>query len=157
VDRNAISGARVAEALFCRPEGATMDEVIAATGGPQYNVLRRLGAKGYTVRKVREGRGTRYFVVPPADPSYELTISERGQVVLPKDLREKLRIEAGGKLTAEIHDGKIVLAAKSSDIMDVVGILHRPGMRPRTQEEIDDAIKAGAVARAMRGLRRAGQ
>jgi AbrB family looped-hinge helix DNA binding protein len=152
-----LSAAKTAEALFCRSEGATMDEVIAATGGPQYNVLRRLEAKGYAVRKVREGRGTRYFVVPPANPSYELTVSERGQVVLPKELRDKLRIGAGGKLTAEIQDEKIVLAAKSSSVMDLVGILHRPGMRPRSQQEIDDAIKAGAVARVLRGLKRAGQ
>jgi AbrB family looped-hinge helix DNA binding protein len=156
MDKN-FSAAKTAETLFCRPEGATMDEVIAATGGPQYNVLRRLEAKGYAVRKVREGRGTRYFVVPPASPVYELTVSERGQVVLPKELRDKLGIGAGRKLSAEIQDGKIVLAAKSSNIMDLVGILHRPGMRPRTQQEIDDAIKAGAVGRVMRGLKRAGQ
>lgn len=147
-----LPGTKLAEALFTRPEGATMEEVIAATGGVQYNVLKRLEAKGYAVRKVLEGRGTRYFVTPPANPSYELTVSERGQVVLPKELREKLGVSAGGKLKAELQDGKIVLGRRSGDIMDFVGILHRPGMRPRSLEEIDEAIKAGATARSLRGL-----
>lgn len=148
-----MPGAKTAEALFCRPEGATMDEVIAATGGPQYNVLRRLEAKGCTLRKVREGRGTRYFVTPPANPSYELTVSERGQVVLPKDLRDKLGITAGGQLKAEMVDGKIVIGRKNGSVMDLVGILHRPGMRARSLEEIDAAIAEGAVARGMRAAK----
>ncbi len=53
-------GSKAAERLLIRPAGATMDELIAATGGPQYNVLRRLEARGYAVRKLREGRVTRY-------------------------------------------------------------------------------------------------
>lgn len=147
-----IPGTKMAETLFGRPEGATMDEVIAATGGPQYNVLRRLEAKGYTVRKVREGRGTRYFVSPPANPSYDLTVSERGQVVLPKALRDKLGITAGGQLKAEWQDGKIVIGRKSGSIMDLFGILHRPDMRPRSLEEMDDGI-ARAVAERNRRAR----
>jgi antitoxin PrlF len=148
-----VSGAKMAERLFARPEGATMDEVIAATGGPQYNVLRRLEAKGCKVRKVREGRGTRYFLMPAANPSWSLTVSPRGQVVLPKELRDELGIKTGGKLKAEIQDGKVVLARASTTIHDLAGILYRPGMRARTIEEINEAIIEGAVAGAMRGLK----
>ena len=149
-----IPGTKMAERLFVRSEGATMDEVIAATGGPQYNVLRRLEAKGCKVRKIREGRGTRYFVTPPANPSYDLTVSAKGQVVLPKALRDELRIGAGGKLKAEMQGDKIVLSAQSNSIMDLFGILHRPGMRPRTLEEIEEGIAAGAIESAMRGIKR---
>ena len=149
-----IPGTKMAERLFVRSEGATMDEVIAATGGPQYNVLRRLEAKGCKVRKIREGRGTRYFVTPPANPSYDLTVSAKGQVVLPKALRDELRIGAGGKLKAEMQGDKIVLSAQSSSIMDLFGILHRPGMRPRTLVEIEEGIAAGAIESAMRGIKR---
>ena len=149
-----LPGTKVAETLFTRPEGATMDEVIAATGGPQYNVLRRLEAKGCALRKLREGRGTRYFVTPPANPSYDLTVSARGQVVLPKELREKLGIRTGGKLKAEIQDGRIVLGRKSGSIMDLFGILHRPGMRPRTLDEMDEGIAKAVAARNLRALGR---
>jgi len=149
-----LPGTKVAETLFTRPEGATMDEVIAATGDYQYNVLKRLEAKGYTIRKLKEGRSTRYFVTPPANPSYDLTVSARGQVVLPKELREKLGIRTGGKLKAEIQDGRIVLGRKSGSIMDLFGILHRPGMRPRTLDEMDEGIAKAVAARNLRALGR---
>lgn len=42
-----LPGSRQAEKLLTSAEGATMDELIAATGGPQYNLLRRLEAQGY--------------------------------------------------------------------------------------------------------------
>ncbi len=148
-----LSGAKTAERLFCRPEGATMDEVIAATGGPQYNVLRRLQAKGCKVRKIREGRGTRYFVTPPANPSYDLTVSARGQVVLPKELREKLGVRSGGRLKAEVRDNQVVLGRKTGSITDLFGILVPPGRRPPTTEEIDGGIAAGASESGMRGLK----
>jgi len=148
-----IPGTKMAERLFARPEGATMDEVIAATGGPQYNVLRRLEAKGCKVRKIREGRGTRYFVTPPANLSYDLMVSARGQVVLPKELRDRLGLKPGSKLRAEMQDGKVVLERKITTIHDLVGILYRPGMRTRTIEEINEGIIAGAVESAMRGLK----
>ncbi len=143
-----IPGAKMAERLFARSEGATMDEVIAATGGPQYNVLRRLEAKGYRVRKVRDGRGTRYFVQPPANPSYELTVSERGQVVLPKELRDGLGVSTGGKLEARVEGGGITIRAKTRGIADLIGMLHRPGMRALSLAEMDTAIAEGAKERA---------
>lgn len=149
-----LPGAKVAEQLLVRPEGASMDEVIAATGGPQYNVLRRLKAKGYTIRKTKEGRATRYCAVPPGRPGFELTVSARGQVVLPKDVRERLGIAVGGKVRAEVEGDKVVIARKSTSIHDLAGILHRPGMRARTIDEMNDGIVAAAVERAMRGSKR---
>ena len=61
-----IPGTKIAERLFSRPEGATMAEVIAATGARQHNLLERLKARGFTVRSRKEGRTTRYWAVPPA-------------------------------------------------------------------------------------------
>ena len=151
---DSVPGTKMAERLFIRPEGATMNEVIVATGGPQYNVLRRLEARGYGVRKVREGRSTRYFVSPPANFSYELTVSPRGQVVLPKDLRDKLGIAAGGKLNAEVRNDEVVLGRKTGSLTDLFGILHRPGMRARTIEEMDEGIAAAVAERYRRSLGR---
>jgi sugar-specific transcriptional regulator TrmB len=61
-----VPGTKLAERLVTKPGGATMAELIAATGGPQYNVLKRLEARGYRVRKVKEGKETRYFAAAPA-------------------------------------------------------------------------------------------
>lgn len=149
-----LPGTKIAEKMFTRPEGATMDEIIAATGGPQYNVRRRLKAKGYVFREIKEGSITRYYATPPGKPSYELTISPRGQVVLPKDVRERLGFKAGGKVQAELDGDRLVIARRTKTIADLFGILHRPGMRARTVEEMDEGI-AGAVAeRNLRSLGR---
>jgi AbrB family looped-hinge helix DNA binding protein len=145
--RNTISGTQKAEQLFSRPEGATMDEVIVATGGPQYNVLRRLEANGYNVRKTKQGRVTRYRVFPPEAPKYELTVSPRGQVVLPKDIRGRLGLKTGGKLEVEIDGDRIVLKRKTRSITELFGILHRPGMKTKSLEEIEEGIKKSVVER----------
>ncbi len=65
-----VAGTKVAERLMTRPSGATMDEMVAATGGPQYNILKKLEGRGYRIRKVKEGKATRYFATPPAKSSY---------------------------------------------------------------------------------------
>ena len=93
-----IPGAQLAAQLFSQPNGATMAEIIAATGGPQYNVLKRLEARGYRLRKIREGKETRYYADPPPKPFYEATVTSKGQVTLPKEVRERLRIGEGDKV-----------------------------------------------------------
>jgi AbrB family looped-hinge helix DNA binding protein len=148
-------GSKTAERLLTRPAGATMDELIAATGGPQYNVLRRLEARGYVVRKLREGRATRYFVSAPAKQSVELTVSPKGQVTLPKELRTQFGVEGGGVLKCTFEeDGRIFVGPSKSSIHDLVGILHRPGMRARTIEEMDEGIAKAVAEEYLRGVGR---
>ena len=149
-----ISGTQKAERLFSRPEGASMDEVIKETGGPQYNVLRRLKASGYEIHKSKQGRQTRYRVVPPQAPEYELTVSPRGQVVLPKAIRERLDLAAGGKLRVEIENERIVLKPRTRSVASLFGMLHRPGMKPKSLEEIEEGIAAGAVEGTLGSERR---
>ncbi len=148
-----VPGTKLAERLFMRAEGATMDEVIAATGGPQYNVLRRLEAKGCVVRKTREGRATRYHVIAAPRSSVRIAVSARGQLTLPKDLRETLGVASGGALHATVEDGCIVISGVSQGIADLFGVLRRPGMRPRSIEEIEEGTARGAVERTKRALR----
>ncbi len=146
-------GSKIAERLLARPEGATMDEIIAATGGPQYNVLRRLEARGYAVRKVREGRGTRYFVKPPANPTYEFSVSGKGQVTLPKGLREEMGVYEGQKLEASVENGNLVIKKKTGSIRDMIGILGPPpNGKHLTLKEIDEAIAQAAVDRFLRAV-----
>lgn len=148
-----ISGTQLAAQLFSRPNGATMAEIIAATGGPQYNVLKRLEARGYRLRKVKEGRETRYYADPPAEPSYEATVTSKGQVTLPKDVRERLRIGEGDKLRFSIESGaRIVLARAEHSVRDLFGILGKP-RRSATLDEMDDAVRQHAVERYLRSKR----
>src|SRR5580700_8725337 len=97
-----LSGPAQAEKLLTSTQGATMDELIAATGGPQYNLLRRLEAQGYKIRKVKEGRATRYRAVAPRETAFEMQVSRKGQITLPKDIRERLGVRGGGRLCGRI-------------------------------------------------------
>jgi antitoxin PrlF len=148
-----VPGTKIAERLFARPQGATMAEVVAATGGRQHNLLERLKAKGYTIRSRKEGRTTRYWAESPTGSEVELTVSSKGQVTLPKEFRDRLGVRNGRKLRATIEDDRIVLARKSGGVDDLFGILHRPGMRPRSLKEIEEGIIAGATDRTLRVLR----
>ena len=123
-----IPGAQLAAQLFSQPNGATMAEIIAATGGPQYNVLKRLEARGYRLRKIREGKETRYYADPPPKPFYEATVTSKGQVTLPKEVRERLRIGEGDKVrfTVEIRNPGLCWRGPSNSIRDLFGILGKP-------------------------------
>src|SRR5437879_5025414 len=121
------SGTRIAEDMFSRPEGATMDDVRQATGGPQYNVLASLEARGFRVRRVKEGRRTRYFAISPAEPSFEAKVTSQGQVTVPKEIRERLKLRPGGKVEFVVEkSGRVAMVAKRSSILDLVGILPKP-------------------------------
>lgn len=147
-------GTKVAENLFSGPKGATMAEIIKATGGPQYNVLRKLEGRGYRIRKVKDGRATRYFAEPPAQPSFTAKVTSKGQVTLPKEVRERLRLREGDKIrfTAE-EDGRIVMARGGHSIRDMFGILGKPP-RSLTLKEIDEVIRQAAVDRFRRAVGR---
>ncbi len=151
---NSLPGSKIAEQLLISPGGATMRELIAATGGPQYNVLKRLESRGCTVRKTREGRETRYHVVAPK-AVYELSVSDKGQVTLPKGLRDEMRVYEGQKLEASIEDGKIMIAPKTRSIQDLFGILGKPPNGKRvTLADMDEAIGQGIIERFERAVKR---
>jgi len=149
-----LPGTKLAERLFTQPSGATMAEIIAATGGPQYNVLKRLKARGYHLRKVKEGKETRYFAEAPAAPACEATVTGKGQVTLPKELRERLRLAKGDKVrfTAE-EPGRVVMTRAGRSIRDMFGILGKPP-RSLTLKEIDEVIRQAAVDRFQRAVGR---
>ena len=148
-----VPGSKIAERMLARPEGATMAELIAATGGPQYNLLKRLKATGRTIRETREGRQTRYRLVSE-QPNRLLGVSGKGQITLPKEWRDRLGVEATGAVVASLGEDEIVLRRKTRSIHDLVGILHRPGMRAATVEEMDEAIARAVTERYVRSLPR---
>lgn len=147
-------GTKVAEELLTSPNGATMGEIIKATGGPQYNVLKRLEGRGYRVRKRREGRTTRYFATPPAAPAFEATITGQGQVTIPKEVRERLRLHKGGKVRFTLEKGqRATIAPAGLRLSDLFGILGKP-RRSLTLEEMDEAVRRHAAQRYLRAAGR---
>ncbi len=145
-------GTKIAESLWTSPGGATMAEVAAATGGPKYNHLRQLRARGYRIDVVKEGRETRYFATPPGRPSYEATSTSKGQLTIPREVRERLRLRPGGTVRFTIEDAGAVMTPASRRLGDLVGVLPKP-KRSATTEELEEAIRKAALGRYLRSTR----
>ena len=147
------SATAMARQMLTRPEGATMAEIIEATGAPQYNELKRMQARGYRIRRVRQGNATRYFAEAPAALSFESTITSNGQVTIPREVRQRLGLHAGGKVRFSVENGnRAVVTPAGHRLSDLFGMLGRPP-RSLTLEEMDEAIGRAAVERFAKSKR----
>ena len=74
------------------------------------------------------------------------TVTSKGQVTLPKSVRERLGIEAGDRLEFVESDHGFLVVAATRDIRSLKGIIGRP-KKPVTIEDMNDAIqKMGRTA-----------
>ena len=84
----------------------------------------------------------------------EATMTSKGQVTVPKAIRDRLNLKTGDKLEFVEIDGQVVLNARNLRAVDLAGILGPPPSgKSLTIEEIDDAI-AEAVAEDDRRIQR---
>jgi bifunctional DNA-binding transcriptional regulator/antitoxin component of YhaV-PrlF toxin-antitoxin module len=144
---------RIAERMLTRPEGATMDELIAATGGPQYNVLRRLAARGHSVRKIREDRVTRYFVEAPQEQARSVSVSSKGQLTLPRDIREQLGVTYGGEVRLSLaEDGRTFIAPANLSVTRLAGMFGKP-RRHFTLEQLKRAREEAVAEKYRRSFK----
>ena len=68
------------------------------------------------------------------------TITSKGQVTIPKDVRSRLGIGAGDRVEfVEIHDGFFQIVAATQDVQALKGIVPKP-KKPVTIEEMNQAI-----------------
>ena len=69
------------------------------------------------------------------------TITSKGQITLPKEVREALRVDAGDRLDFVINErGEVSIRTLRGDVTRLRGILKRPGQKPVSVEEMDEAI-----------------
>ena len=69
------------------------------------------------------------------------TVTSKGQITLPKSVRERLRVDAGDRVDFVVNEqGEIVLRPFGSDIRDLRGMLQRRGKRPVRVETMNNAI-----------------
>jgi AbrB family looped-hinge helix DNA binding protein len=80
----------------------------------------------------------------------DTTVSTKGQVVIPKEIRERLGWEPGTSLEVEDRGDRVVLRrvrrAPRTTIDDLRGCLPYNGP-PKTVEEMDEGIARGARER----------
>lgn len=65
------------------------------------------------------------------------TISSKGQVTVPRDVRERLGLQAGDKIAwSMLSNGTTVLLPKARRLADLVGILTQPGQPGVSADEM---------------------
>ena len=74
------------------------------------------------------------------------TITSKGQLTLPKEVRDRLGVHAGDKVDFIFApDGQLVVKPRTMHVEQLFGCLRREGGKAATLEEIDAAIAEGAA------------
>ena len=69
------------------------------------------------------------------------TMSSKGQLTIPKDVRDELRLATGTQLYISVRGGELVARPKNRSIADLAGILGTPAVGAgATLEDFDEAI-----------------
>jgi len=69
------------------------------------------------------------------------TLTSKGQVIIPKEIREHLKIHAGHRLEFRIaSDGRVVVQSRSRDVRELKGIVRSSRRKPVSVEEMNKAI-----------------
>lgn len=68
------------------------------------------------------------------------SVTSKGQTTIPKEVREQLGLHTGTRIEWIVEDGKATVRPRNLRAVDLAGILHRPGMKPVSIEEMDEAI-----------------
>lgn len=77
--------------------------------------------------------------------TFQATITSKGQVTIPQDVRTELRLAAGDRLNfVRLDDGNYAIVPVKGSIRALEGILKRAGRKPVTLAEMEEAIEAGA-------------
>ncbi len=83
----------------------------------------------------------------------QATMTSKGQITIPKDVRESLNLRAGSKVMfVRVAPGQYRIVARTGKIDDLFGVLHRPDVPALTIEEINKGIAEGAAESGMRGM-----
>jgi AbrB family looped-hinge helix DNA binding protein len=73
------------------------------------------------------------------------TVTAKGQTTLPRPVRAALGLAPGDRVRYVILDGGEVRLLKEKPVMELAGLLRRPGQTPVSLEAMEDAIAAAAA------------
>lgn len=75
------------------------------------------------------------------------TITSKGQITIPRAVRERLSWKTGDRLDFTVDaSGRVIVELATGDIRELRGLLHRPGREPVSVEAMNEAIRRGAAA-----------
>ena len=69
-------------------------------------------------------------------------VTSKGQITVPRDIRERLKLKLGDKIRFRVADnGQVVVEAAKYHIGELYGLLRRKGGKPLSVEAMDEAIR----------------
>jgi AbrB family looped-hinge helix DNA binding protein len=73
------------------------------------------------------------------------TLTTKGQVTIPKPIREQLRLHTGQRLDFQVdRDGRLIVKPRARDIRELKGILRSDRKKPVSIAEMHEAIAQGS-------------
>ncbi len=70
------------------------------------------------------------------------TLTTKGQLVVPKPIREYLHLQPGDRLDFVVNDdGEVIVRPLVSDVSELKGLLRRPGRKAVSLREMNRAIR----------------
>ena len=83
------------------------------------------------------------------------TLTSKGQITLPKEIRDRLQLDAGAMLDFQVlPDNTLTARAVKPDARSVRGILKSPHARALAVKQMDDAVGAELLAKHAPATRR---
>jgi antitoxin PrlF len=77
------------------------------------------------------------------------TLTSKGQLTLPKVVRDLLRLGAGDRVDFIVKDdGTVVLRPATVDVRELKGLLHKKGLKPLSVDEMNAIIRRRGAGRA---------
>lgn len=72
----------------------------------------------------------------------QATLTSKGQITIPKAVRDALKLDVGGKVEfLVLQDGDVLLHPVRKTVDDVFGRLHQPGRASVSVAEMDEGIR----------------
>lgn len=77
------------------------------------------------------------------------TMTSKGQTTVPAEIRELLKLKPGDRIRYVVRNGEVTLKAKNKRLVDLAGVLHRPGMPTMAIEDMNEIIGDAVVDHVM--------
>lgn len=69
------------------------------------------------------------------------TLTSKGQVTIPKKIRDALQLKGGDKIAFRLEDDTVTLVPRTARVRDIFGMLEKPGKaKPLSIEDMDAAV-----------------
>ncbi len=68
------------------------------------------------------------------------TLTSKGQITLPKEVRNRFGLKTGDSVEFVEDGGRMWIKPRTVRASDLHGILHKPGMKAATLEEMKEAV-----------------